>query len=377
MAFSSLVYTADGVAVDYSVTFDYLDRTHVAVLVDNVRTTEIGSNYSFSWVNPTTVRVGTVLNTNPVPAGLEVKIVRETPIDQPAVIFGGGASLSSENLNKNSEYLTYALQEATDANDAFTTLYLGAKSAAPTVDNAGGVLQVGAIYFNNTDNTPYYWTGSVWNKGDIAGITEAYKNAAETARDAAVVARTGAETAQSLAETARTTAQSAQTAAVAAQVASELARDAAQAAQTASETAKTAAETAETGSVTARTAAESARDAALASQTSASASETAAAASASAAATSSTNAGASETAAAASAAAAAASEANAAASEAAAAASAAQATSSTSWLNITNWSVRETVGGELIFAHSGVDRMKITSTGDLTVTGEITAFGSI
>lgn len=34
-------------------------------------------------------------------------------------------------------------------------------------------------------------------------------------------------------------------------------------------------------------------------------------------------------------------------------------------------------GSDLVFSHSGISRMKLTSGGNLTVTGDITAFGTI
>jgi hypothetical protein len=47
------------------------------------------------------------------------------------------------------------------------------------------------------------------------------------------------------------------------------------------------------------------------------------------------------------------------------------------WLTIgANWKVKE-VSGVLFFAHNGVNRMKIDSSGNLTVTGDVTAFGTV
>jgi hypothetical protein len=42
----------------------------------------------------------------------------------------------------------------------------------------------------------------------------------------------------------------------------------------------------------------------------------------------------------------------------------------------TNWSVRES-SGTLIFSYSGVDKMKIDSSGNLTVIGNVTGYGTI
>ena len=46
--------------------------------------------------------------------------------------------------------------------DEFGDIYLGAFSAAPTVDNDGDPLLTGALYFDTDDNTMQTWTGSAW-----------------------------------------------------------------------------------------------------------------------------------------------------------------------------------------------------------------------
>ena len=162
MTYSIKTYPSDGVTTDFDITFDYLDASHVVVSVENILTSSIGSDYTFSFNNATNVRVSTVAGNLPVPAGREIKIERRTPIQTPAVVFGAGSSLSSENLNKNALYLTYALQEATDENDAFTKLYLGAFDTPPVTNNDGGPLQVGAVYFDTSEVALYYWTGTMW-----------------------------------------------------------------------------------------------------------------------------------------------------------------------------------------------------------------------
>ena len=63
---------------------------------------------------------------------------------------------------------TSATSAATSATSAATTYdefddrYLGSKSSAPTVDNDGNTLLVGAIYWNSTLNNMYVWSGSAW-----------------------------------------------------------------------------------------------------------------------------------------------------------------------------------------------------------------------
>lgn len=43
---------------------------------------------------------------------------------------------------------------------------------------------------------------------------------------------------------------------------------------------------------------------------------------------------------------------------------------------IGNWEITHS-GNDLVFNYSGVGKMKLTSTGNLTVTGDVTAFGTI
>jgi hypothetical protein len=63
---------------------------------------------------------------------------------------------------------TSAASAATSATSAATTYdnfddrYLGSKSSAPTVDNDGNTLLVGAIYWNSTLDNMYVWSGTTW-----------------------------------------------------------------------------------------------------------------------------------------------------------------------------------------------------------------------
>lgn len=58
-------------------------------------------------------------------------------------------------------YARQALSAVTTVEE-FQSLYLGAKATAPTTDNEGNPLQVGALYFNTTDGEMYVWAGSAW-----------------------------------------------------------------------------------------------------------------------------------------------------------------------------------------------------------------------
>jgi hypothetical protein len=67
-----------------------------------------------------------------------------------------------------------AAQAAAEAvYDNFDDRYLGAKSSAPSVDNDGNALIVGAIYWNTPGAVMYAWTGSAW--GSISSTADIYR----------------------------------------------------------------------------------------------------------------------------------------------------------------------------------------------------------
>jgi hypothetical protein len=82
------------------------------------------------------------------------------------------ATSSSNSATASQGYATAAstsaASAATSASSAATTYddfddrYLGSKSSAPTVDNDGNTLLVGAIYWNSTLNNMYVWSGTTW-----------------------------------------------------------------------------------------------------------------------------------------------------------------------------------------------------------------------
>jgi hypothetical protein len=57
--------------------------------------------------------------------------------------------------------------------DDFDDRYLGAKSSAPTLDNDGNALLVGAIYWNSVANAMFAWTGTEW--GSISSTADIFR----------------------------------------------------------------------------------------------------------------------------------------------------------------------------------------------------------
>ena len=67
---------------------------------------------------------------------------------------------SEATTAKNAAVTAQTAAEA--ALDSFDDKYLGAKSSAPSVDNDGNALAVGALYFNSSTNLLNVWSGSAW-----------------------------------------------------------------------------------------------------------------------------------------------------------------------------------------------------------------------
>lgn len=162
MIYSEGIHTGNGRRTQFNVPFSYLDRSHVFVSVDNIPTSNSNCDYTFEFVDSTTIRVVSKVGSLPPSKGLQIRVYRRTPINTPAVVFGGGASLTTEDLNKNAEYITYALQEATDTNEKFSDVYLGAFDTNPLTDNQGDPLKPGALYYNTEIGVILFYTGSIW-----------------------------------------------------------------------------------------------------------------------------------------------------------------------------------------------------------------------
>lgn len=65
-------------------------------------------------------------------------------------------------IAERAAYYARIAQYAADQVTQFNTVYLGAKATAPTVDNSGNALIVGALYFNTTSNGMFVWNGTAW-----------------------------------------------------------------------------------------------------------------------------------------------------------------------------------------------------------------------
>ena len=74
-------------------------------------------------------------------------------------------STAANSATSSANSATSAATSATNAEtayDNFDDRYLGAKASDPSVDNDGGALITGALYFNTTDDVMKVWEGSSW-----------------------------------------------------------------------------------------------------------------------------------------------------------------------------------------------------------------------
>ena len=72
------------------------------------------------------------------------------------------AAISASSAATSASSAATSATDAATTYDAFDDRYLGSKTGAPTVDNDGNTLLVGAIYWNSSLNNMYVWSGSSW-----------------------------------------------------------------------------------------------------------------------------------------------------------------------------------------------------------------------
>jgi microcystin-dependent protein len=104
MSLSYNDYSGDGSTTDFTLSFDYLSKDHVHVVVGGVET-------SFTWLSDSQVRISPA----PIVGVSNVRIKRVTPNDARLVDFANGSTLDAEaDLDQDSNQLFYILQEAID-----------------------------------------------------------------------------------------------------------------------------------------------------------------------------------------------------------------------------------------------------------------------
>jgi hypothetical protein len=76
------------------------------------------------------------------------------------------AGIATTQATNSAASATASANSATSSASSFTDFdvrYLGSKTVAPTLDNQGGALAIGALYFDAAGAQMNYWTGSAWS----------------------------------------------------------------------------------------------------------------------------------------------------------------------------------------------------------------------
>jgi hypothetical protein len=97
-----IYYTGNGSKTDYTFTFEYIDEDDVKVSLDGT----VQATTAYSFANATTILFGTA------PAqDVEIRIYRDTDIDNLKSTFFAGSSIRAQDLNRNFEQNNFAVQE--------------------------------------------------------------------------------------------------------------------------------------------------------------------------------------------------------------------------------------------------------------------------
>lgn len=118
MPYSYAQYTGNGSTTQFAITFPYVRKEHVVVLVNFVST-------AYTYVNSTTVQLATA------PAnGVSVQVRRATPLGDVLVDYADGSTLVAADLDTSNLQHLYAQQELDDA--LKLGVFVSASSGLPT-----------------------------------------------------------------------------------------------------------------------------------------------------------------------------------------------------------------------------------------------------
>lgn len=173
--------------------------------------------------------------------------------EQAAAASEAAASVSEANAATSETNAAIHAANAEAAFDNFDDKYLGAKPSDPTTDNDGNPLQVGATYWNTTEDEQRFWNGAEWDVPSETAIQAA--NTAVAARDAALIAEAAAEASEQAAAASETNALASEIASAASEAAAATSEANAAASETAAANSASAAATSETNAAASEAAA--------------------------------------------------------------------------------------------------------------------------
>jgi len=100
--YAQVSYTGDGSTTQYSITFPFIDSTHVKAFINGVETTAF------------TISSSTLTFTSAPANSATVRIERQTPITGRLVDFTDGSVLTESDLDKSADQNFFVAQEITD-----------------------------------------------------------------------------------------------------------------------------------------------------------------------------------------------------------------------------------------------------------------------
>lgn len=110
---AELTWEADGTETNFAITFNYIDRSHIHVFVDNEEVTYSSTSHAFSFADDENLTI-TRLDGTPVASGTKIHVARITPTTEALVSFSDGAVIRAGDLNTNTNQVLYVAQEVQD-----------------------------------------------------------------------------------------------------------------------------------------------------------------------------------------------------------------------------------------------------------------------
>lgn len=125
MAITQNTYTGDGATVLFSFTFPYIAESDIKISLDGTLTT------AYTLANATTIQ----FNTAPA-NGVEIRIYRDTNVDNLSSTFFPGSAIKAEDLNNNFTQNNYSAQESKALSSQAPTALANSLAAINTANQA-------------------------------------------------------------------------------------------------------------------------------------------------------------------------------------------------------------------------------------------------
>ena len=157
---AQVTYTGNGSTTQYSITFPFIDSTHVKAFLDGTQTTAF------------TISSSTLTFTSAPANGVTIRIERQTPTDSRIVDFTDGSVLTESDLDKSADQNFYIAQEISDANQS--SMLIGTDDK---FDAQNKVIKNVANPVNNQDAVTKYYLENTWlSSSDKTALTNVNNN---------------------------------------------------------------------------------------------------------------------------------------------------------------------------------------------------------